>query len=173
MDACTRLSGPENHLETWTKAIEDTVSAKQGAGVLRNQMHDIGCLEEETVRKWFPANPFDPLGCLDRCKVIERVKNSHLRWMFIIQAILLERLNNGGKQMTCFCTRLVNWLHWSCSASDSASEKLRMKLFANTRTYFLGPDGGSPYIPATRCTRRCCCAASALSSHPSIRIAFF
>ena len=77
----------------------------------------------------------------------------------VIQTIQMERLNNGSKQMTCSCIRLMNWLPCSGPASYSALEKLKMKLkfFANLTSF-----PPSPMHPATtRCTRLCC-AASAL-----------
>ena len=49
----------DTHLATWAKAIKYTGQAKQVLGI---QMPDIGCLEDETVGKWFPANLDDPLG---------------------------------------------------------------------------------------------------------------
>ena len=53
----------------------------------------------------------------------------------VIQTIQMERLNNGSKQMTCSCLIFERWLPWLGSASV---EKLQMKLklFANSRTYF-------------------------------------
>ena len=47
----------------------------------------------------------------------------------------MERLNNGSKQMTFSCLIFERWLPWLISASV---EKLQMKLklFANSRTYF-------------------------------------
>ena len=85
---------------------------------------------------------------------------------FVIQTIQMERLNNGSKQMTCSCIRLMNWLPCSgpASYSYSALEKLKMKLkfFANLTSF-----PPSPMHPATtRCTRLCC-AASALP-HQSV-----
>ena len=100
-------------------------------------------LEEERWGIGFLHKP----GMLGRICKAQWVGQQSLVASLVIQTIQMERLNNGSKQMTCSCIRLMNWLPWSASASDSALEKLKMKLFANIRTYFLPPIPHAGLLP--------------------------